>query len=70
MPDDFLTKMSCDNCGLSLIARTRSWFTAECICMSCNVEEAEHRLEMEQAGMNLDDYEGCGYIPIITRYGE
>lgn len=58
--DDFFAKDNCDRCGAKLVSRTMSWFTEECICMQCSIDEGILRSKLPNRGTN---YEGCGYIP-------
>ena len=60
MMDKFMSKTKCDRCGYTLEARTMSWFTEDCICMTCSDKETEIRKTLPNHGF---DYEGCNYIP-------
>ena len=62
--DRFFTQDKCDRCNGDLIIRTMSWFTKECICDSCSKKENEIKGKMRDKGMNPDDFEGCGFLPI------
>ncbi len=61
MSDPFFTKEKCDRCGKSLqLGRTMSWFTEDCICMECSMDEGILRNKLPNRGRDL---EGCGYVP-------
>jgi len=62
MADTFFSQTNCDRCGGELDTRTMSWFTQECICMTCANDEKDLRNDLPHCGK---DYEGCGYIPKV-----
>ena len=63
----FFTQEKCDRCNSPLTSgRTMSWFTEECICMSCSLLEKNIKQQLPNGGSS---YEGCGYVPEITFIG-
>ena len=61
--DTFFNQENCDRCGGKLSSRIMSWFTNECICMSCSEKEKAIRSKLPNYG---DAYEGIGYVPKIN----
>jgi len=35
--------------------------------MGCSDEETTLKKQMREIGMNPDDFEGCGYVPILEK---
>lgn len=62
---NFFDKAHCDRCSTELNGRIMSFFTSETICMDCSAEEKEIKEKLKEIGENLDDYEGCGYVPDV-----
>lgn len=67
MKDEFFSKTKCDRCGGSLSIRTMSWFNDDTICLECSNKEDVLKRQMLNAGHNPDSYEGCDYIPDLTK---
>ena len=67
--DDFFHVEDCQQCGNKLSARIMSWFTVKTICIECSELETKYKKKMVEAGMNPNDYEGCGHIPKIKKGG-
>ena len=65
MTDTFFTQKNCDRCLKSLegLSRTMSWFTEDCLCASCTINEKKYRDKLDRQGINTCDLEGCGYMP-------
>jgi len=68
MTDRFFTTSTCDRCSTSLEgqARKMSWFTEDCLCVTCMGDEEKLREALETKGINVADMEGCGYMPKIN----
>lgn len=64
--DDFFSKTECDRCKCELNIRKMSWFTEEAICLNCMREEEILKQDMRNAGKDIAEYEGCGYIPVVN----
>ncbi len=65
--EDFLRLKKCQRCGRDLITgRKMSWFNEQAICLHCSAKEEELKRELEGRGLNLRQFEGCGYIPRIS----
>jgi len=63
--DKFFTQTNCDRCGTPLFARIMSWFNNDTICVNkCKREEDELKAKLPNGGKT---YEGCGYIPKLTK---
>ena len=76
--NDFFSKTHCDRCGKSLSKgktyrqHILSWFMEEVLCVgegSCASKEDEIKEALTKQGKNTSDYEGCGYVPIVTNSG-
>lgn len=61
--DNFFTLHECQRCQAELPSRIMSWFTDEVLCMSCHDKELEVRKELNDAGFDDHNFEGCGYVP-------
>jgi len=66
-PEDlkFLRKKECDRCDQKLEVRMMSWFTDEALCEECYQEEYQYREELIDHGLDVANFEACGYIPNI-----
>jgi len=62
--DKFFGKTKCDRCGKDLKGFTMSWFTEEAICIDCSEKETQIKKKLPEGGK---DYEGCGYLPEISK---
>lgn len=65
MTDRFFTTMACDRCGSSLEDKPRkmSWFTEDCLCPDCVLQEEDIKERALKRGIDTADLEGIGYIP-------
>ena len=65
MHETWLNQKHCDRCRAELIGRSTSWFNSDTICMNCLDYEFRLKQQMTERGMNLDNYEGIGYVPTL-----
>ena len=65
--DDFFRSRPCDRCDSedAKMMHTMSWFTEERICIPCSEKEDGIKKKMRSKGMDLSQFEGCGYIPEV-----
>ena len=71
MSDKFFTQTKCDRCKGDIESiRKMSWFTEECLCLSCSDKERDYRDSLEAKGINTYELEGCNYMPKIETGGK
>lgn len=60
---ELLDATKCYRCGEALNIRTRSFFTGEPIGKVCMDAETVLKQSIDDRGLRLEKFRGCGYIP-------